>query len=116
MRRSLSASLGLLLLVLPACQSGKSTELPALTIEKVRIGLPAGPDSTRSRAGVWCPVYVTIKAGNTPVAPNTLRLVVQANDADETPFRYTVAVPELKGEDQVTLCTYTRPGAPAGDV
>jgi hypothetical protein len=117
MRRSLCAALSLLFVALPACQSGRPAELPALTIEKVRIGLPAGPDSTRSRAGVWCPVYVTIKAGNTPIAPNTLRLVVKANDADETPFRYTVAVvPELRGEDEFALVTYTRPGTATGDV
>jgi hypothetical protein len=116
MRRFLSASLGFILLILPGCQSGKPAELPSLTIEKVRIGLPAGPDSTRSRTGVWCPVYVTLKAGKTDVAPDTLRLVVKANDADETPFRYTLPVPALKPEEERMLVTYTRPGTATGDL
>ena len=116
MRRYLVLALGAALVVLPACQSGKPTDLPSVKIEKVRVGLPAGPDSTRSRPGAWCPVYVTLKAGNTPVAPNTLRLVVKTTDADDTPFRYTVAVPELKPEEEHPLVTYTRPGSTASEI
>ncbi len=116
MRRSPRVYLCLLLLVLPACSSGKPADLPSLTIEKVRVGIPAGPDSTRSRPGAWCPVYVTLKAGSTPITRDSLRLVVKTTDADDTPFRYTVAVPAMNAEDQQTVLTYTRPGTTAGEI
>ena len=115
MRRTVCASWCLCLL-LPACNSSKPSELPALKIERVRVGIPAGPDSTRSRPGAWCPVYVTLKAGSTPITRDSLRLVVKTNDADDTPFRYTKAVPAMNAEEQATVLTYTRPGTAAGEI
>jgi hypothetical protein len=116
MRRSLCAALGLFLVALPACQSGKPADLPALKIESVRVGIPAGPDSSRIRGGAWCPVYVTLKAGANPITRDALRLVVKTTDADDTPFRYTRAVPAMQPEERLTVLTYTRPGTSAASV
>src|SRR5262249_35045575 len=71
--------------------------------------------STRVRIGQWCPVYVTLKAGKEPITRDTYRLVVKTIDADDTPFRYSVAVPALNAEDSVDLIAYTRPGPNTSD-
>jgi hypothetical protein len=110
--------LGLLLLALPACQTNKAKDLPPLKIDdkKIRIGVPAGPESTRSRNGHWCPVYVTLKAGKDPITRDMYRLVVKSTDVEDAPFRYSVAVPALNPEDSVDLIAYTRPGHSGSEV
>ena len=105
-----------LCLLLPACGPEPSAELPSVKIERVRVGLPAGPESARMRPGAWCPVYVTLKAGSKPIARDAARVVVKSTDGDEIPFRYTAAVPALNAEEVQTILTYTRPGTAGSEI
>ena len=77
-------------------------------IGKVRIGLPSGtPDGGRMRQGAWAPVYIALTAG-----PNgnqqQFKLVLDALDAEDNPYRYSVPVPALIGGAQEVVIGYLR--------
>jgi hypothetical protein len=79
-------------------------------ITQVRVGLPGGTATTRSRNGTWAPVYVTLRAGAEGNPQGAFRLAVESTDGEEMPYRYTVAVPALAAAEERVVVTYARPG------
>lgn len=98
---------------------GWNADLAAQTvpsIEQVRVGLPSGGESGRSRRGAWSPIYVVLQAGREGVTRGQYRLVVQASDQESTPYRYTVDIPAIGGEQQVVVVGYFRPTQFGNDI
>jgi hypothetical protein len=88
------------------------------TIERVRIGLPAGKgaqESGRSRNGFWAPVAITIKAGAEGHPQGAYHLTVEATDAEEATYRYTVPVPAMAAEAERPVTGYVVPGTDGGE-
>src|SRR5260370_3510959 len=66
------------------------------TIGKVRIGLPSGtPDGGRMRQGAWAPVYISLTAGPNGNGQQQFKVVLDALDAEDNPYRYSVPVPAM---------------------
>jgi hypothetical protein len=84
-------------------------------VTQVRVGLPGGTATTRSRNGAWAPVYATLKAGGEGNPQGAFRLVVEATDGEEIPYRYTVPVPALAAGEQRVVLAYARPGSDDGE-
>lgn len=82
-------------------------------IEKVRIGLSDGPQTTRSRDGAWTPVQVTLKTGADNVTAGSFRLLVETTDGEAVPYRYTVPLPAIPANSEQTVFGYARPGSAA---
>ncbi len=104
MRRFLSPLF--LLLIVGAAQAASPPE-----ITQVRVGLPGGTATTRSRNGAWAPVYVTLKAGAEGNPQGTFRLAVESTDGEEMPYRCTAPVPALAATEERVVLAYTRPGS-----
>jgi hypothetical protein len=79
-------------------------------IGTVRIGLPAGPETGRSRNGAWAPVAVLLKAGTEGNPQGVYRLRIETTDLEELTCQYTVAVPALAGNSERTVMGYIVPG------
>jgi hypothetical protein len=92
-----SASLWACLLVLgwPALAAAQGP--PSIDKETpIRVGLPAGSQGVgRMRQGAWAPVYVPLKAHKEGNGQQQFKLVFDALDLEENPYRYTVPVPAL---------------------
>src|SRR5436190_7735457 len=72
-------------------------------IVKVRAGLPTGAgDAGRIRQGAWTPVYIHLWAGKDGNSQKQFKLVLDAADLEENPYRYTVPVPALPPQQQGT--------------
>jgi hypothetical protein len=80
-------------------------------ITAARVGLPGGPNVSRSRNGAWAPVYVTLKADADGNPQGAFTLAVESADAEEVPYRTTRAVPALAGSEQRVVLAYARPGS-----
>jgi hypothetical protein len=76
----------------------------------IRIGLSDGPDTARSRNGVWTPITVPLQAGPDEVPRGSYRLVVETTDGEGVPYRYTVAVPAIPANSTQRVFAYVRPG------
>jgi hypothetical protein len=114
--------LAVVLALVPAAQA---QQRPRVAIEFVRIGFPAGLDSTDAvgmdqslgtlfKSGLWTPVYVTIRAGAEGTRPG--RVVVEATDSDDVQNTYAVPVPALEPNDTVTVQAFTKTGSVNGDL
>jgi hypothetical protein len=79
-------------------------------ITQVKVGLPGGTATARSRNGAWAPVYVTLKAGGEGNPQGAFRLAVESTDGEEMPYRYTVPVPALEAAKEHVVLAYARPG------
>ncbi len=79
-------------------------------IAQVKVGLPGGTATSRSRNGAWAPVYVTLQAGGEGNPQGAFRLVVESTDGEEMPYRYTVPVPALAAGEKRDVLACTRPG------
>jgi hypothetical protein len=97
---------------LPA--AGVSQQREPVHIEQVRIGFQRiGPDYL-FKAGAWTPVYVDLKAWSKKVSD--VKLTVESIDSDDIRNRYTVTIPSLDGDEQLTVLTYTKPGSSASEI
>jgi hypothetical protein len=76
----------------------------------LRVGLPSGQGdgAGRSREGAWMPVYVKISGGPRGVKAGEYHLVVEAPDAEETPYRTTVPFPTLAANEDFFAIAYLR--------
>lgn len=99
---------------------------PRVAIEFVRIGFPAGIDSTDPadvaqgqgtlfKSGFWTPVFVTLRAGPDG-ATKPGRIVVEGTDSDDVQNTYAVPVPALEPNDTVTVQAFTKTGSAAGEL
>ncbi len=105
--RACAAYLALALLAGPAVAQN------APSIERVRVGLPAGRGGQtegRSRAGAWTPVAVTLKAGAKGATLGEYRVRVETADAEELNCSYTAEVPAMAGGAERTIHAYAVPG------
>lgn len=86
----------------------------APSIERVRIGLPAGRggfNAGKSRNAVWTPVAITLKAGSHGVPANTYRLRVETADSEELRYHYPVEVPAMEAGTEQTVQGYAAFGS-----
>lgn len=89
-------------------------ELDANKRPDIRIGLLGGLnglETGRSRNGAWAPVYVKLKAGKEGVARESIRLVVESTDSEDSPYRYITAIPNLAANEDYVAISYIRPGS-----
>jgi hypothetical protein len=96
---------------LPPASVAQSPPSPLPKIEQViRAGLPIGQGDTfgRSREGTWMPVYVKIHSGTKPTRAGEFRLVVEAPDDEETPYRNALPLPALAANEDHFTITYLR--------
>jgi hypothetical protein len=76
---------------------------------KVRVGLPSGtPDGGRLRLGTWTPIYIPLTADPTGNGQKEFKIVLEALDLEENPYRYTVPVPALAGGVTDVVIGYLR--------
>jgi hypothetical protein len=106
-------SLALRVCVLLLGGAAQAASPPEVT--QVRVGLPGGTATNRSRNGAWAPVYATLKAGGEGNPQGAFRLVVEATDGEEIPYRYAVPVPALAAGEQRIVLAYARPGTDGGE-
>ncbi len=108
--------LALLVVLTPA---GRAEQGPP-QLEQVRVGLPAGSgdkESGRVRSGCWTPVYLKVKAGKDGVnPPGAYKVLLQANDAEDVPYTYVVALPALAANQDFLAIGYLRPGSNTSEV
>ena len=82
---------------------------PVMDKEKVRVGLPSGvPNVGRMRQGAWAPVYIPLTAGPNGNSQQQFKIVLEAVDAEENPYRYSVAVPALNTGSREVVVGYLR--------
>jgi hypothetical protein len=84
-------------------------EAPQIT--GVRVGLPGGTKTNRSRNGAWAPVYLALNAGKEGCPQGAWSLVIESADSEEVPYRVTTAVPALGPGEKRVVQAYVRPGA-----
>jgi hypothetical protein len=81
-------------LALPTIAAAQAPSPPSLG--KVRIGLPSGtPDGGRMRQGTWAPIYISLTAGPSGNGQQQFKVVLDAVDAEDNPYRYSVPVPAM---------------------
>src|SRR5579883_3335446 len=114
--------LAAVLALVPAAQAQQRSRV---AIEFVRIGFPAGLDSTEAaeadtslgtlfKSGLWTPVYVTVRAGAEGARPG--RVVVETADSDDVQNTYAVPVPALEPNDMITVQAFTKTGSANGEL
>lgn len=114
--------LAAVLALVPAAQAQPRSRV---TIESVRVGFPAGLDSTEAaeadtslgtlfKSGLWTPVYVTVRGGAEGASPG--RVVVETADSDDVQNTYAVPVPALEPKDMVTVQAFTKTGSANGEL
>ena len=114
-----------LVMALALVPAVRAQQRPKVAIEFVRIGFPAGLDSTDAadvgqaqgtlfKSGFWTPVYVTIRAGAEGARPG--RVVLESTDSDDVQNTYTVPVPALEQNDGVTVQAFTKTGSANGEL
>ena len=80
----------------------------------IRVGLPSGTQGVgRMRQGAWAPVYVPLQAHKDGNGQQQFKLVFEALDLEENPYRYTVPVPALGPAVNEVVVGYLR--APSQD-
>ncbi|MCS7045990.1 MAG: hypothetical protein NZO58_06515, partial [Gemmataceae bacterium] len=104
--------------MLPAAAAGQGPpqEIPDVEVKESRVGFSGGDGSgspSRYKLGMWCPVYVKIKAGPKGILPKPGEaepyLQTETDDAEDvgtiyrTPFR-------MDPNEERWLTTYVRPG------
>ncbi|MGL4550628.1 MAG: hypothetical protein ACRC33_05535, partial [Gemmataceae bacterium] len=85
----------------------------APTVERVRIGLPAGrggQEAGRSRNAQWTPVAVTLKGSAQGNPQGAYRLRVESADAEELKYLYPTDVPAIAAGAERTVQAYAVPG------
>ena len=114
-----------LLMTLALVPAAQAQPRPHVAIEFVRIGFPAGLDSTDPadvaqgqgtlfKSGFWTPVFVTIRAGADGSKPG--RIVVESTDTDDVQNTYAVPVPALEQNDTITVQAFTKASGSAGEL
>ncbi len=99
-----------LALAIPAGAVAQGPSTPPTLANKVRIGLPSGTaDGGRMRQGAWAPIYITL-TGNGPKGNGQadFKVVLDALDAEENPYRYSIPVPALEAAEQKVVIGYLR--------
>ncbi|MFO0925559.1 MAG: hypothetical protein U0736_00760 [Gemmataceae bacterium] len=103
-RRLLAAIL--LLAVAPLAAADTPPE-----VERVRVGLPAGPDAGCTRNGAWAPVAVTLRGGKEGNPQGAYRLRIETTDLEEIAYQIVVPVPALAADGLRTVQGYVVPGS-----
>jgi hypothetical protein len=83
---------------------------PRVTIDRIEVGFrsPLPEDSPgRFKAGLWAPVYVTLRGG--AEALTDAELLVETTDSDDVKNVYPTPL-SLKPAEERTVLTYVRPG------
>jgi hypothetical protein len=90
--------------------SARADTPPQIDPQRVRIGLPAGQETGRSRNGAWAPIAVVLKAGAQGNPQGVYRLRIETTDFEDLTYQYTVPVPALAGNGERTVMGYIVPG------
>jgi hypothetical protein len=82
-----------------------AAQAPTVQDKQIRVGLPSGSAGAgRMRQGAWAPVYIPLTAGPDGNAQQQFKLVLDAVDLEDNPYRYTVPVPALApGVNEVVI-------------
>jgi hypothetical protein len=79
------------------------------SLERIRLGLPTGPDTNILRNGSWTPVTVTLRGSKEGNPQGAFRLRIETTDLEELVYQTTVEVPALAAETLKTVIGYTLP-------